>query len=48
MVIWALMPGTGSPYGEWPYGDPKDGITREKVIEMAGKSKTLTLIGKGD
>jgi len=36
MVMWALMPHTGLPYGEWPYGDPKDGITRQQVLRGAG------------
>jgi len=39
MVLWALMPHTGKPYGEWPYGDPRDGVTREKVILRAGVFK---------
>jgi len=39
MVLWAIMPGTGKPYGEWPYGDPKDGVTRDDVIRLAGKHK---------
>merc|ERR1712232_1004291 len=38
VVFWAIMPGTGLPFGEWPYGDPATtNVTREKVIQLAGR-----------
>eukprot|EP00656_Telonema_subtile_P013616 TRINITY_DN16916_c0_g1_i2.p1 TRINITY_DN16916_c0_g1~~TRINITY_DN16916_c0_g1_i2.p1 ORF type:complete len:365 (+),score=63.70 TRINITY_DN16916_c0_g1_i2:156-1250(+) len=39
MVLWAIMPHTGLPFGEWPYGVPEgsEQAWRDRVIHSAGK-----------